>query len=109
MSGGGAADRWAASLRLGIGVAVAVAGTLLHDVVEFGRSAVENTGVVASVLMVGAFALAALPMHWRIVRGSRLIVVAAFLALGAVASVLPSRIWSFEPDQGFVRYVMHAV
>lgn len=70
MPGGAPGDRHAASLRLGIGTAVAVAGTLLHDLVEFGRPAVENSGVVAIVLRGGAFVWAVLPIQRRIVRGS---------------------------------------
>jgi hypothetical protein len=109
VSGGWAADHWAASLRLGIGVAVATAGSLLHDLVEFGRPAVENTGVVAGVLTVGGLLWAVLPTHRRVVRGSMVVVVAVFLSLGALASVLPLPLWPFEPDQSLVHYAVHAV
>ena len=109
VSGGWAAGQREASLRIAIGVAVAIAGSLLHDLVEFGRPAVENTGVVAGVLMVGALAWAVSPLHRRVVRGSMLVVVAVFLSFGAIASVLPLPIWPFEPDQGLVHYLVHGV
>ncbi len=96
-------------LRFGIGVAAAVAGTLLHDVVEFGRPALENTGVVTGVLLVGAFAWSAFPTRRRLVRRAMLVFVSAFLVLGALASVLPLPLWPFEPDQSLIHYAVHAV
>ena len=103
------AGRPAVALRFGIGVAAAVAGTLLHDVVEFGRPALENTGVVTGVLLAGAFAWSAFPARRRLVRSAMLAFVSAFLVLGAFASVLPLPLWPFEPDQSLVHYAVHAV
>ena len=48
-----ARERRSVPWRVGLGAHDA--GTLLHDVVEFGRPALENTGVVTGVLL--AFAL----------------------------------------------------
>jgi hypothetical protein len=97
------------ALELGIGVAVAIGGTMLHDVVEFGRPVIENSGVVAVVLVAGAWAWSSLPKHRRIVRGSLLALAWLFFLGGAVASVLPLPIWPFEPDQNAGHYLVHAL
>lgn len=77
--------------------------------IEFGRPVIENSGVVAVILVAGAWAWSSLPKHRRIMRGSLLALVGVFLLGGAIASVLPLPIWPFEPDQGAGHYLVHAL
>lgn len=94
---------------LGLGLLLAFAGTLLHDLVEFGRPSLENS-LPATIVFAASF------LSWRRWPSTRHVSEAVLLTFalvmligGALASVLPLPIWPFEPEQTLSHYAVHIV
>ena len=92
---------------LGIGLLLALAGTLLHDLVEFGRPSPENS--LPAALIFGAVFLSWWRWpKWRRTAIAVLLTFAVVMLLGgAIASVIPLSIWPFEPEQTLSHYAVH--
>jgi hypothetical protein len=98
---------------MGGAVAVAIAGSLLHNAREFGAESVlagSNGELVLIVPMLAAFAA------WWFVAGARTpaawtLVALALLNLigGAVLTVLPLGLLPFEPEQSRDHYLSHII
>ncbi len=87
----------------------AVAGTAVHDQVEFGRPSAQNTlpfAAITAALVVGWHAA---PAARRAVGRALGLVGLVLLVGGALASVLPLPIWPFTPEQTAGHYAVHAV
>lgn len=90
---------------LGFVYGIAVAGTAVHDIVEFGHPSPQNTLPVAVILG---------PLLWTSRRtGKRpyalIVVLTIIFVAGAVASVLPLALWPFDPEQSGIHYLVHVV
>jgi|FLYL01.1.fsa_nt_gi hypothetical protein len=84
---------------LGFGLLLALAGTFLHDLVEFGRPSPQN-GLPATIVFAAVF------LSWwqwpnmrHVFEAVLLTFALAMLIGGALASVLPLPVWPFEPEQ----------
>jgi hypothetical protein len=93
---------------LGFALALVLAGTLLHDLVEFGRPSPENSlpaGLLFGMIFVSWW-------RWPGARRTAIAVLLTFAVVmlvgGAVASVLPLPVWPFEPEQTLSHYAVHA-
>lgn len=95
-------------LTLRAAAAIAVMGTALHDLVEFGRPSEQNT--LVTLIVVAAFvALTERSPRWRSTGMRALAAFTVLMLVGAVASVFPLTIWPFEPEQSITHYAVHAL
>ncbi|MEK7325924.1 MAG: hypothetical protein AAB217_11775 [Chloroflexota bacterium] len=89
------------------GYVIAVGGTALHDVAEFGAPSIQNT--IPFVILAGA--LLFVWRRWpRLARAAQITLFAfVMLALigGGLASVLPLAFWPWKPEQSAEHYLVH--
>ncbi|MEX2599766.1 MAG: hypothetical protein WD533_08950 [Dehalococcoidia bacterium] len=101
------------SLRMGAAVAIAVAGSLIHNALEFGVPsvlAIANGEAFLVIPLVGAFLVWWRSTTWRGAAAWVLVVLAALnLIGGAVLTALPLGFLPFEPEQSWNHYLSHIV
>lgn len=87
----------------------AVAGALVHDVVEFGRPALEGSVFIAVVLTVLVTEWRRRPAQRRVLASTLIGLSVIILVVGAGLAVVPLPIWPFEPEQTASHYVAHVI
>jgi hypothetical protein len=97
----------------GSAVALALAGGIVHNLMEFGAAPVirsANGEVVVAIIWIALFV-----MWWRASRKRRATAwaIAAFallhLVAGAILTVLPLGFLPFEPEQSVSHYLAHVI
>jgi hypothetical protein len=94
---------------LGLGLLLALTGTLLHDLVEFGGPSPENSLPVTIVFITVFLIWRQWPSMRRVSEAVLLTFALVMLIGGALASVLPLPIWPFTPEQTLSHYAVHIV
>lgn len=88
---------------------VAVVGTAVHDLVEFGYPSPQNTLPVAVVTGTMTYAWHRFERRRALIGATATGFALLILLGGAVASVLPLPIWPFRPEQSVAHYAVHAL